>query len=86
MKKFVFSKTLALILCFMLAFSAFSVNVFAADEDADIDMGEDVIIETLPDAYVSASGNDSNAGTEAAPFATLEKALKRVLTTVESTL
>ena len=78
MKKFVFSKTLALILCFMLAFSAFSVNVFAADEDADIDMGEDVIIETLPDAYVSASGNDSNAGTEAAPFATLEKALKRV--------
>ena len=78
MKKSVFSKTLALILCFMLAFSAFSVNVFAADEDADIDMGEDVIIETLPDAYVSASGNDSNAGTEAAPFATLEKALKRV--------
>ncbi|MBO5232184.1 MAG: InlB B-repeat-containing protein [Clostridia bacterium] len=78
MKKSVFSKTLALILCFMLAFSAFSVNVFAADEDADIDMGEDVIIETLPDVYVSASGNDSNAGTEAAPFATLEKALKRV--------
>ncbi|MBQ3088279.1 MAG: hypothetical protein IJC36_01460 [Clostridia bacterium] len=78
MKRSFFSKILALVLCILLAFSTFSVNVFAIDEDADIDMGDDVIIETLPDVYVSASGSDSNAGTEAAPFATLEKALRRV--------
>jgi len=78
MKRSIFSKILALILCLILALSSFTVNVFALDEDADIDMGDDVIIETLKEVYVSASGSDSNAGTEAAPFATLAKATKRV--------
>ncbi len=78
MKRSIFSKILALILCLILALSSFTVNVFALDEDADIDMGDDVIIETLEEVYVSASGSDSNAGTEAAPFATLAKATKRV--------
>ena len=78
MKSSIFSKTLALILCLLLAFSAFSVNVFAANDDADLDMGDDVIISTLPNVYVSASGNDSHDGSESAPFATLEKALSRV--------
>lgn len=79
MKRSIFSKLLALILCLILALSSFTVNVFALDEDADIDMGDDVIIETLKDVYLSASGSDSNNGTTATTaFATLEKATKRV--------
>lgn len=63
----------------MLAFSSFAVNVFAANEDADLDMGEDVVIETLPNIYVSASGNDTtNDGSGNKPFASLEKAFTRV--------
>lgn len=78
MKKSIFSKILALTLCLILALSSFTVNVFALNEDADLDMGDDVIITTIKDVYVSASGNDSNAGSESAPFATLAKATKRV--------
>ena len=79
MKKSVFSKLLAVTLCLILAFSAFSVNVFAIDEDADIDMGDDVIISKLNEVWLSSEGNDSNAGnSESAAFKTLEKATYKV--------
>ena len=53
MKKSVFSKLLAVTLCLILAFSAFSVNVYAIDEDADIDMGDDIIISKLNEVWLS---------------------------------
>ena len=79
MKKTIFSKALALVLCLLLALSAFTVNVFAAGEDADLDMGSDVIITTMKsEIYVSATGDDANDGSESAPFATLANATKRI--------
>lgn len=80
MKKSIFSKALALILCLLLAFSTFSVNVFAINEDADLDMGDDVIIgEKLSDVWLSSNGSDSNDGkTQSTPFKTLQKATYNV--------
>ena len=75
MKKSIFSKILALTLCLVLALSSLTVNVFAINEDADLDMGDDVIIQKATDVWLSSSGSDSNDGkTQSTPFKTLNKA------------
>ena len=72
-------KSLAIILSLILTISCFSFNTFALNNDIELDMGEDDgVVESLNDIYVSANGNDTNAGTNSAPLATLSKATNLV--------
>lgn len=48
-RKSIFSKILSLIICLFLVFSTFSANVFALNEDADLDMNDDIIISNKLD-------------------------------------
>ena len=58
--KSIFSKILSLIICLFLVFSTFSANVFALNEDADLDTDDDIIISNkLDDVWLSSSGSYS---------------------------
>ena len=75
-RKSIFSKILSLIICLFLVFSTFSANVFALNEDADLDTDDDIIISNkLDDVWLSSSGSDSKTSTnKSEAFKTLEKA------------